>query len=444
MSNTSHTPTASVITLGCKVNQYESEAISERLVSLGFELHAPDEASDIYIINTCAVTAEAERKSRQLIRRARRSNVDSHLILCGCWSQSSPTDAAKIDGVAVVIGNKNKLRAADEALDIIKNGAPSAPRILVGDSGNDIADESQIEEMSVTSAPRTRAYVKICDGCNGRCAYCLIPSMRGPVRSRPIESIVSEVSALTENGCREVVLTGIETASFGRDTGESLVSLLEAVSDIDGIDRIRLGSLEPTVINDEFVRAAAQLPKLVPHYHLSLQSGCSRTLAAMRRKYNAPSAMTRIDALRAAIPHVMFTTDVIVGFPGETDNDFAQTIDFVRRARFLMLHVFQFSPRRGTAAESMPDQIPESVKHARSAELIRIGHEVRDNVISEYLADVGTAPVLFESDIDGMHAGHTANFIEVRTPQCGIVQGEIRNVRFDCVRDGVVYGEVIQ
>ena len=436
------TPTASVITLGCKVNQYESEAISERLASLGFELHTPDEVSDIYIINTCAVTAEAERKSRQLIRRAHRLNAASSVIVCGCFSQSVPRAAASIDGVACVIGNKGKLRAADAALDIVTNGAPMSPLILVGEG--DIDSERTIEEMSVTSAPRTRAYVKICDGCNGKCAYCLIPSMRGPVRSRTKESILSEVQTLADGGVREVVLTGIETASFGRDTGESLTDLIRAVSDINGIDRIRLGSLEPTVITADFISTAAEVPKLVPHYHLSLQSGCSRTLAAMRRKYTAESAMSRIEALRTALPDVMFTTDVIVGFPGETEEDFAETLEFVRRARFLMMHVFQFSPRRGTAAERMPEQIPNDIKHDRSARLIAEGHKVRDSVIADYLARTPSAPVLFESDVDGLHAGHTANFIEVRTPPCGVSQGEIHTVRFITSRDGVVYGEIIK
>ncbi len=432
-------PTASVLTLGCKVNQYESEAIAERLRSFGFDLRSPGEPSDIYIINTCAVTAEAERKSRQLIRRARREG--GAVIVCGCFSQSLPDEAAAIEGVCCVLGNREKLRAADEALNIVKNGVPETPRILA--AKDDIAGTRTIEEMSVASAPRTRAYVKICDGCEGRCAYCLIPSMRGPVRSRRIDSILPEIRVLADGGVREVVLTGIETASFGRDTGEALTDLIRAVSEIPGIERIRLGSLEPTVITPEFIRTAMETPALVPHYHLSLQSGCSRTLAAMRRQYNADSAMARIEALRAAIPDVMFTTDIIVGFPGETEEDFSETVDFVRRARFLMLHVFPFSPRRGTAAEKMPNQIPPDVKHSRSARLISAGHDVRDALLREYIKTTPSSPVLCESDVEGMHSGHTANFIEVRTPPAGVPQGEIRDVRFTAERDGIVYGEVI-
>ncbi len=429
-------PSASVITLGCKVNQYESEAISERLAALGFSLVGPDEPADICIINTCAVTGEAERKSRNMIRRAHRRA--SAVIVCGCLSQSVPDVAAAFEGVACVIGNGCKLRAADEALDIIKNGAPERPRVLVGD----IYESKTVEKMSVSASPRTRAYVKICDGCDGRCAYCLIPSMRGHVRSRATADIIEEIAALASGGVREVVLTGIETASFGRDTGETLPSLIRAVAAVPGIARIRLGSLEPTVITEEFVAAARELPSLVPHYHLSLQSGCTRTLNAMRRKYNAPSAEGKLEALRAAIPGVMFTTDIIVGFPGETDEDFAETLDFVRRARFLQLHVFQFSPRRGTAAEKMSGQIPADVKHTRSASLIAEGERIRNEVVRGYIAENPCVPVLFESDEDGMHSGHTANYIEVRTPLCGVRQGEIRAVTFSSVRNGVAFGEV--
>ncbi len=434
-------PTAVVVTLGCKVNQYESEAISERLSALGFELLSSDapDGADVVIVNTCAVTAEAERKCRNIIRRAARHA--GAVIVCGCLSQSVPETVASLGGVACVIGNISKLRAADEALDIVKNGVPEAPRILV--SPNDIASADTVEEMSVSSSPRTRAYVKICDGCDGKCAYCLIPSMRGHVRSRHTDDIINEVGALAGNGICEVVLTGIETASFGRDTGESLPSLIRAVSRVPGIARIRLGSLEPTVITDEFLRAAADIPALVPHYHLSLQSGCTRVLNAMRRKYSAERAMEKLEALRAAIPGVMFTTDIIVGFPGETEEDFLETLEFVRKAKFLKLHVFPFSPRRGTAAEKMPCPVPENVKHERSVRLIGEGELIRNEVVKEYVAQNPTDTVLFEADTNGLHSGHTANYIEVKTPLCGISPGTLHTVRFTCVKDGTAYGEII-
>lgn len=433
-------PTAAVITLGCKVNQYESEAIAERLREYGFTLLTPDDVCDVYIVNTCTVTAEADRKSRQTVRRARRHNPASAVVVCGCFSEGSPDDAASIDGVAYVIGNKNKLSAADAALSIIKNGIPEKPVVL---NDGTVAGETVIEKMSITEAPRTRAYVKICDGCDGKCSYCIIPSVRGTVRSRPISEICDEVSALVKSGCAEVVLTGIETASYGHDTKEPLEVLLRAISKTEGLERIRMGSLEPTVMRPAFIEAVSTIPHVVPHFHLSLQSGCSRTLAAMRRKYNAKMAMEKLEALRAAMPDVMFTTDVIVGFPGETDEDFRETLEFVKKARFLSMHVFQYSKRRGTPAAEMKDQVPEDVKHSRSARLIALGEEIANEVVSEYITRTPEADVLFESDIDGLHAGHTANFVEARVPPAGITPGEIRRVRFDTVKNGVAYGTVL-
>lgn len=433
-------PTAAVITLGCKVNQYESEAVAERLASLGFSVLPAEEPCDVYVVNTCTVTAEADRKSRQTLRRARRRNPDAAVIVIGCSSENDPNALSKIDGVTYVIGNKDKLRAADLALDIIKNGAPASPVVLADGEMHSIRE---IEKMSITKAPRTRAYVKICDGCDGKCSYCIIPSVRGSVRSRPIAEIKEEVETLVRGGCSEVVLTGIETASFGHDTKETLHDLLISLLDTNGLHRIRMGSLEPTVMRPEFIKTVAQSERIVPHFHLSLQSGCSRTLAAMRRKYNAKMAMDKLDSLRDAIPDVMFTTDIIVGFPGETDEDFEETLDFVRRARFLSMHVFQYSKRRGTPAAVMKDQVPEDKKHERSARLIALGQEISNSVVADYIARTPEADVLFESDIGGEHAGHTANFVEVRTPQAGVRPGEIRRVRFCGVKDGVAVGTVI-
>ncbi len=432
-------PTAAVITLGCKVNQYESEAIAERLTALGFDVLDQSEPCDVYIINTCTVTAEADRKSRQTLRRARKKNPASCLIVCGCFAEHDASATAKIDGVAYVLGNKNKLYAADAALECIIC-PPSSP-VVIADGR--ISEETEIEKMRIDHAPRTRAYVKICDGCDGRCSYCIIPSVRGKVRSRPSSDIIDEVKSLVASGCREVVLTGIETAAFGRDTGETLGGLIRELAKLDGLERIRMGSLEPTVMREDFIRTLAETPKAVPHFHLSLQSGCTRTLNAMRRKYTAETAMAKLEALREAIPDVMFTTDVIVGFPGETEADFEDTLDFVRRARFLDMHVFQYSPRKGTPAATMPDQIPEAVKHERSARLIALAKEISNGVVADYIEEHPTVDVLFESDIDGEHSGHTVSFIEVRTPQAGVHAGEIHRVDLTDVRNGIAIGTVI-
>ncbi len=433
-------PTAAVITLGCKVNQYESEAISERLLSLGFDVLDPSEPCDIYIINTCTVTSEADRKSRQTLRRARKKNPASAIIVCGCFSERDSSAAARIDGVAYVLGNKQKLYAADAALLCIKNGIPASPVII---ADGKIGEETAIEKMRIDHAPRTRAYVKICDGCDGKCAYCIIPTVRGQVRSRTTDDIREEVTSLVASGCKEVVLTGIETAAFGRDTKETLGGLIRELSKIEGLDRIRMGSLEPTVMRDDFIKTLAETPKAVPHFHLSLQSGCTRTLNAMRRKYTAETALQKLVSLRAALPDVMFTTDVIVGFPGETDEDFEETLDFVRRARFLDMHVFQYSQRKGTPAATMPDQVPEAVKHDRSSRLIALAAEISNEVVTDFIAKTPECDVLFESDIDGMHSGHTAGFVEVRTPLSDIRTGEIRRVRFTEVKNGIAYGEPI-
>ncbi len=438
MSN--NTPTAAIITLGCKVNQYESEAIAERLESFGFKILPPEEKADIYIINTCTVTSEADRKSRQTIRRARRYSQNASVIVVGCFAENDPAAAEKIDGVSYIIGNKNKLFAADAALEIVKNGTPKAP-VTIADGK--METEKKIEKMEITKAPRTRAYVKICDGCDGKCSYCIISTVRGNVRSREISDIRHEVETLVRGGCREVVLTGIETASYGRDIGVTLDALLYEISCIDGLERIRMGSLEPTVMRPEFIKALSEIPHIVPHFHLSLQSGCTKTLGAMRRKYTAETAMSKLEALRAVMPDVMFTTDIIVGFPGETDDDFKETMDFVRRARLLSMHVFAYSKRDGTPAAERRDQIPESVKHERSSRLISLGCEITNDIIAEYINKTPEADVLFESDIDGLHAGHTANFIEVRTPLSGVKTGEIRRVRFTGVKDGAAMGVVI-
>ena len=399
--------TISVHTLGCKVSQYESEAILEAAEARGFHAAEPDSVCDVYVINTCTVTAEGDRKCRQLIRRLVKNAPDAKILVCGCYSQVAPEDIAKIEGVDYVCGTRDKLRVVDRALSLLQEEA--VPMIEVSE-----LTDAPFEKMQITRAPRTRAYVKIEDGCENRCAYCKIPDARGYVRSKTIADTVEEVRALAAGGVREVVLTGIETASFGKDTGESLCDLLYAVEEIDGIERIRLGSLEPTLMRPAFVEAIAKLKKLTPHFHLSMQSGCSRTLAAMRRKYNAETAMRNIQAVRERIDGVQFTTDFIVGFPGETDADFAETLAFAKEARFLQTHVFKYSKRAGTIAATMPEQIAEDVKHDRSQKLIALSRESTDALLAEEISKRPVQKVLFEQKIDDMWSGHTASFIEVR------------------------------
>lgn len=421
--------TFAVYTLGCKVSQYESEAILEEAVRRGFT--PVTEGADVAVINTCTVTAEGDRKCRQLIRRLVRQSPETKIMVCGCYSQVSPESVAAIDGVAYVCGTQNKLRTVERALELLDGKA--IPKIEVTPLAG-----ADFESMRILHAPRTRAYIKIEDGCDNRCAYCKIPDARGHVRSKKIADVVAEARALTDAGVREVVLTGIETASFGADTGESLCDLLDAVDGIDGIERIRLGSLEPTLMRPAFLDRIAKVGKLTPHFHLSMQSGSSRTLAAMRRKYNAETALRNIENTRAALPDVQFTTDFIVGFPGETDEDFAETMEFARRVGFLATHVFKYSKRAGTPAAKMPDQIPEEVKHARSQALIALSAESTAHCLAEILAAHPTETVLFEQKIGGLWSGHTAAFAEVRAASDADLHGELRKVRLDKIEDGYI------
>ena len=415
-----------IVTLGCKVNQYESEAISEKLESLGFVMSNDTGACDAYIINTCTVTAESDRKARQTIRRMMKQNPAAYILVTGCYSQVSPEDVAAIQGVDYICGSSNKMSVCDKLVSLVESGKKNtSPEINVPD-----LDKSGFEPMSIRKFERTRAYVKIEDGCESKCAYCTIPASRGPIRSKPFDEVIREVKEITDGGCSEIVLTGIETGSYGRDLPEreSFGSLLCAVDKIDGIKRVRLGSLDPTVIKPDFVEQIKDLKSLAPHFHLSLQSGSSKTLAAMRRKYNADQAMASIERLRAVLPDVKFTTDVIVGFPGESEEDFEASCDFARRARFLMIHVFPYSKRKGTIAATMKDQIPEAVKKERVHKLSEISRQIRSEILDEKIAEGKTVSVLFESCDGGYAKGHTADFIEVKVKTDKKLHGVFRDV----------------
>ncbi len=427
-----------IFTLGCKVNQYESEAIAEGLEAVGFSTVPHGETADIYIINTCTVTAESDRKARQFIRRAIKKNPDAYIIVTGCLTQTAPESVSAIKGVDYICGNTKKLSVVEAALKFAENmKKEESPSILCEDIFS-----APFEKMSITHFDRTRAYVKIEDGCENRCTYCIIPNARGKVRSKAFDEVINEVKALVLGGCREVVLTGIETASYGKDLeGCSLADLLCEVDKIDGLERVRLGSLDPSLMNERFVSKIASLKSLTPHFHLSLQSGSSRILALMKRKYNAKMAMDAIERLRAAIPGVQFTTDIIVGFPGETDEDFEETVDFVRKAEFLSAHIFQYSKRKGTPAAAMPDQVPENIKSERSSKLISIQNEITEEILRR---QVGVEHnVLFETQNRYFSAGHTPSFIEVQVNSDCSLQGKTHRVKIVGVEDGVCLGKLI-
>ena len=431
-------PTAGIYTLGCKVNQYESEAIAERMAERGFTVLSPTECCDVYVINTCTVTGESDRKAGQFIRRAIHKNPQAYVLVTGCFSQTQPDRLAAIRGVDFICGNANKQAVVDAALALVKGGKkadlPTVDRTP--------PDAFGFEPMQIEHFDRTRAYVKIEDGCESHCTYCIIPAARGRIRSKPPCEVLREVRTLTANGCREIVLTGIETASYGKDLqGVDLAGLLEEIDRIPGVGRIRLGSLDPSLIKEDFVRRIARLPSLAPHFHLSMQSGSDRILARMKRKYNTAMALAGIERLRRAIPDVSFTTDMIVGFPQESEEDFNATMEFARKAGFLMIHVFPYSRRTGTPAATMAGQIPGEVKKDRVARLSSLERSLREKI---HRASVGRVyPVLFETDTEGFSVGHTPNFIEITVPTARPLSGETHEVVITEAREQDCLGELL-
>ena len=436
----SKTKTAGIYTLGCKVNQYESQAIAEELERLGFCVVSPTEVCDAYVINTCTVTAESDRKARQFIRRAIGKNKDAYVVVTGCMAQTSAEAVAGIEGVDAVIGNSDKLLAAKVVCRLFESGKKNdVPEIHVGD-----IDTAPFEQMTITAFERTRAYVKIEDGCESRCTYCIIPSARGKIRSKPADEVLREVRTLTENGCREIVLTGIETASYGRDLdGVCLASLLEEIDKIEGIGRVRLGSLDPSLIKPDFADRIAKIKCLAPHFHLSLQSGSSRILAIMKRKYNAQQAMRAITLLRERLPEVKLTTDIIVGFPQESEEDFEESVEFVRKAKFLTAHIFPYSKRAGTPAATMKGQISKDEKSRRLHILAQAEAEARRELLENEIKERPVKRVLFETYADGNATGHTADFIEVTVPSPRPLHAIFADVRLISTDGNKVFGELV-
>ena len=409
--------------LGCKVSQYESEALAERFAAAGFTVSDFDAVCDVYVINTCTVTVESDRKSRQMIRRAVRTNPAAAVIVTGCSSQLHPDEVAAIKGVSYVSGNDRKMNLPEIALELLsrpKTAAQNAVRDLAG---------VPFERAAITKAPRTRAFVKIEDGCNCRCAYCAIPLARGPVRSKAPSDVLDEVRALVKSGTREIVLTGIETAAYGVDLeGYRLIDLIEDVANKTDVERIRLSSLAPEMMTPGVIRRLAGIKKLAPHFHLSLQSGSDPVLMGMRRPYRSKQVREAIAALRESIPGVTFTTDVIVGFPGETEENFCETVAFCREARFLRLHVFPYSPRPGTPAADFPNQVDGEEKHRRVRELVKVGREVARDLISDLIAAKTSLSVLFETRDGEYVTGHSENYIEVRIKTEKDLSGQIFRV----------------
>lgn len=432
--------TASIYTLGCRVNIYESEAIADRLSEKGFEIKDFSERCDVYIINTCTVTAESDRKSRQMIRRAIKANPEARVLVTGCHSQIFSKETADIKGVDFVGGTTDKYAVVERAVELVSAAKPRVAEIATGDPF-----KAGFEAMEATSQDRTRAFLKIEDGCNNKCSYCIIPKARGRVRSKPIDDVLAEVKGIVANGYREIVLVGIETAAYGEGMGYSLIDLLERLETVDGLERIRLGSLEPAYLKKGIVNRLAALKKPMPHYHLSLQSGTDRTLNRMKRRYNVRMIAETVSYMREKIPDVTFGSDFIVGFPGETEEDHKSTLGFIDGLEILNSHVFSYSVRPDTEAAEMSGQLSGEVKSRRHAELQKIADGMKKRCIEGFIERQTPLEVLFETEKDGRQYGHTSNFIYVNVRSdrklCGST-GRVVLKKYN-EKDGMTEGELI-
>lgn len=400
-------------TLGCKVNQYETNAMTQKFLEAGYGVvDLNKEIADIYIVNTCTVTNMSDRKSRQVLRRLKDKNKDSIVVAVGCYAQVAKQELEEMPEIDIALGNEAK----NDIVNYVESFIQEQNKLIEID---DISAQKEFCDMGqITYTEKTRAVIKIQDGCNNFCSYCIIPYARGRVRSRNEESILKEITQIAQKGIKEVVITGIHVASYGRDFGNEngLIDLLEKINSIEGIARIRLGSLEPKIITEEFMKRLIKLDKICHHFHLSLQSGCDETLKRMNRKYTTADVTEIIERLRKYYNDVILTTDIIVGFPGETDEEFNKTYEFLQQAKLYKMHVFQYSPRKGTRAASMPNQVDGNIKEGRSKKLIELSNknqlEYNKNLVGK------NVEVLFEEKEthDGIsyYKGHTQNYILVK------------------------------
>ena len=427
-------------TLGCKVNQYETQAMEQQLVGLGHEPSAEAD-SDVLIVNTCTVTAVADRKNRTLLHRLRREHPDALLGVCGCYSQISPEEAAKT-GADVVSGSGGREEFLQRLLALWREKEAG------GVCRQDVAVDNALQRRTFECLPaggmreRTRAMLKVQDGCNNFCTYCIIPYARGPVRSEPLDRAVAQTRALAEAGYREVVVTGIEIASWGWDLkdGSSFADLAEAVCAAAGTMRVRLGSLEPRVVDEDFCRRLSAFDNLCPQFHLSLQSGSDTVLQRMRRKYDTARYLQSVRLLRQWFPGCAVTTDLIVGFPGETEAELEDSLAFARECGFAAMHVFPYSRRPGTPADAMPNQVPKAVKAERAARASSVAEELRRQYDTALIGSV--QEVLFEQTEDGFFTGHAKNYVKVYARGDGL-HNVVKQVRITALRNDGIEGELL-
>jgi len=423
-------------TLGCKVNQYETNGMMQKFMDKGYEIVDFDEKADIYIINTCTVTNMSDRKSRQMLRQAKKINKDALVVACGGYAQVAQDEVKAIKEIDLVLGTNEKKDIVSYLEDYLDN------KKIDGNYENKIVAENSITDDvmknliyddfgDVTFTEKTRAVIKVQDGCDRYCTYCLIPYARGRIRSRKPESVISEVTKIAQNGIKEVVITGIHVASYGRDfeSKYELIDLLEEINKVPGIERVRLGSIEPLLISEEFMERFSKLDKMCHHFHLSLQSGCDETLKRMNRRYSCAEFKEIVDRIRKYFVDSILTTDVIVGFPGETDEEFNKTVEFLRNIKFYKMHIFKYSPRRGTVAEKMKDQVSSEIKDERSKVLLEMSDENEKDYQKSYLGK--TVKVLFEEKDGDFYKGHTSNYIMVKAKSKDDLSGKILDVKLE-------------
>ncbi len=395
--------TVAFYTLGCKVNQYETNAIKQKFLEENYNIIDFEESADVYVVNTCTVTNMSDRKSRQIIRKAKMHNKNAILVVTGCYVQVAKEQLEQMKEIDIVIGNQEK----KNIISYIQKYQKEREEYI-----SDILQEKTFAEFGTTIyTDKTRAVVKVQDGCDRFCSYCIIPYTRGRIRSRKLQDIISEIQEIAKKGIKEVVITGIHLASYGRDSKTSLIDLLKQINKIQGIRRIRLGSLEPTLMQKDFIEQLVKLEKICDHFHLSLQSGCNETLQRMNRRYTIEEFYEGIKRLRENFPNVSLTTDIIVGFPGETEEEFQTTYEFLKKVKFYKMHVFKYSPRKGTKAATMPNQIEGNIKEKRSKKLIELSNQNQEEQNRNYIGK--EVEVLLEEQEGEYIKGHTSNYIMV-------------------------------
>ncbi len=428
--------TVAFCTLGCKVNQYESEAVLEQFIRRGYRQVVFSEPAAVYVVNTCTVTHLSDRKSRQMIRRAKQANPDAVLIVMGCYAQTNPAAVSAIPGVDIVIGTDKRSEAAALAEQIFKERRQV--NLVAAESG------SVFEPLTIDGSGQnhTRAFLKVQDGCNRFCSYCIIPYARGRIRSRGLADSVREAERLAAAGFRELVLTGIHLASWGKDSGEgTLLDLLQALQAAAGPERIRLSSLEPTLCDERFIQGVASLPKVCHHFHLSLQSGCDATLKRMNRRYTTAEYWDAVERIRAVMPEAALTTDLIAGFPQETESEFAETLAFVDRLCLADAHIFKYSPRKGTPAAAMTGQVAPEIKEERSHRLLQLTERNKQAFARRFIGKTET--VLFERCAEpGVYEGKTGNYLTVYAPAAEDITGRLIPVCLTAYQQGALWGTI--